>query len=100
MSSQARPPVVSYIVQHNITDNSSGLLEELTEWTNITIHGALPGHVYYIQVTPINILGPGAARTTRESTPVDNTHESIHLNHCGRSHISLGYCFVCATLLL
>ena len=50
---------MSYIVQHNITDNGSSLLEELTEWTNITIHGALPGHVYYIQVTPVNVLGSG-----------------------------------------
>ena len=79
MSSQARPPVVNYIVRHNTTDNGSSTLEELTEWTNITIHRALPGHVYCIHVTPVNVLGSGAARTTRELTPVNNHHESIHL---------------------
>ena len=72
MSSQARPPVVSYIVRHNITDNGSGTLEEEldAERTNIFIHGALPGHVYYIQVTPVNVLGPGIARATCELTLV------------------------------
>ena len=97
MLSQAHPLVVSYIIQHNITDDGSSTLEELTEWTNITIHGALPGHVYYIQVTPVNVLGPGAARTTRELTH----HEPLQSLLYGCSHIScVQHCYYKAHMSL
>ena len=59
----SRPPVTHYTVTHNVSDISNQLN---TSYTNITIQGALPCHVYYIQVTPVNVLGPGAARTTCE----------------------------------
>ena len=36
--------------------------------TYITIHGVLQtGHVYYIQVTPVNALGPGTVGKTSKS---------------------------------
>ena len=54
----SRPPVVYYLVLHNVTTNGIAK-NESTKMTNITIHGALPGHVYYIQVTPVNVLGSG-----------------------------------------
>ena len=57
------PPVTHYNVTHNVSDMNNQLY---THYTNITIHGALPGHVYYIQVTPVNVLSPGAVRTTCE----------------------------------
>ena len=57
----SRPPVTHYNITHNVSDISNQLY---ISYTNITIHGALPGHVYYIQVTPVNVLGAGAARTT------------------------------------
>ena len=59
----SRPPVTHYNVTHNVSDINNQLY---ISYTNITIHGALPGHVYYIQVTPVNVLGPGAARATCE----------------------------------
>ena len=59
----SRPPVTHYNVTYNVSDISNQLN---TSYANITIHGALPDHVYYIQVTSVNVLGPGAARTTCE----------------------------------
>ena len=54
-----------YTVQHNVTtDADSGNSLETTKMTNITIDGAQPGHVYCIEVTAVNILGPGPPRTT------------------------------------
>ena len=44
----SRPPVTHYNVTHNVSVINNQLN---TSYTNITIHGALPGHVYYIQVT-------------------------------------------------
>ena len=58
----SRPPVTHYNVTHNVSEMN----QLYTHYTNITIHGALPGHVYYIQVTPVNVLGPGTVRTTCE----------------------------------
>ena len=63
--SYSRPPVMYYTVQHNVTtDADGGITLVNTELTNITIDGAQPGHVYYIEVTAVNILGPGPPRTT------------------------------------
>ena len=59
----SRPPVTHYDVSHNVSVISNQLN---TSYTNITIHRALPCHVYHIQVTPVNVLGPGAARATCE----------------------------------
>ena len=59
-----------YTVRHNVsTDNDDGSTTQLTlsnEVTNITIDGAQPGHVYYIEVTAVNILGPGPPTSTCE----------------------------------
>ena len=54
-----------YTVRHNVsTDTDGGISQVNTEMTNITIDGAQPGHVYYIEVTAVNILGPGPPRST------------------------------------
>ena len=56
-----------YTVQHNVsTDTDDGISQVNTTMTNITIDGAQPGHVYYIEVTAVNILGPGPPRSTCE----------------------------------
>ena len=47
-----------YTVRHNLTTDDS-FVEATTRLTNITIDG-----VYYIEVTAVNILGPGPPRTT------------------------------------
>ena len=54
-----------YTVQHNVSADGS-FIEVTTRLTNITIDGAQPGHVYYIEVTAVNILGPGPPKTTCE----------------------------------
>ena len=57
-----------YTVQHNVTtDVDGGISLVKTTMTNITIDGAQPGHVYYIEVTAVNILGPGPPRTTSKA---------------------------------
>ena len=57
-----------YTVQHNVTtDADSGISQVTTTMTNITIDGAQPGHVYYIEVTAVNILGPGPPRSTSKA---------------------------------
>ena len=48
-----------YIVRHNVTTDNSFT----TEMTSIIVHGVQPGHVYYIEVTAVNILGPGPPRS-------------------------------------
>ena len=54
-----------YTVEHNVsTDTDDGVSQVNTTMTNITIDGAKPGHVYYIEVTAVNILGPGPPRST------------------------------------
>ena len=63
--SSSRPPVMHYTVQHNVTtDTDDGISQVNTTMTNITIDGAQPGHVYYIEVTAVNILGPGPPTST------------------------------------
>ena len=63
--SSSRPPVMYYTVQHNVsTDTDDGISQVNTTMTNITIDGAQPGHVYYIEVTAVNILGPGPPTST------------------------------------
>ena len=64
-SSSSRPPVMHYAVRHNVTANDS-FVQVAAILTNITIDGAQPGHVYYIEVTAVNILGPGPPTTTCE----------------------------------
>ena len=59
----SHPPVERYVIRHNTTANGS-VSEVISHWTNITLHGAPPGHVYFIQVTPVNVLGPGPPTTT------------------------------------
>ena len=54
-----------YTVQHNVTTDGS-LIQATVILTNITIDGAQPGHVYYIEVTAVNILGPGPPRIACE----------------------------------
>ena len=61
----SRPPVEYYIIRHNTTGDGS-VSEVISHWTNITIHGAQPGHVYFIQVTPVNVLGTGPPVTISE----------------------------------
>ena len=51
------PPVLYYNITHNATDNKQLLMQ----FTNITLNGLGTDLVYYIQVTAINTLGPGAA---------------------------------------
>ena len=65
LPSSSRPPVMYYTVQHNVsTDTDDGISQVNTTMTNITIDGAQPGHVYYIEVTAVNILGPGPPTST------------------------------------
>ena len=63
--SSSRPPVMYYTVRHNVTANDS-FVQAAAILTNITIDGAQPGHVYYIEVTAVNILGPGSPEATCE----------------------------------
>ena len=56
-----------YTVQHNVTTDADGGISLVNiELTNIAIDGAQPGHVYYIEVTAVNILGPGPPEATCE----------------------------------
>ena len=71
-----------YTVQHNVTTDS-GFVQTTTELTNIIIDGAQPGHVYYIEVTAVNILGPGPPRTTCEVNCIQhlNVYNSDKINN-------------------
>ena len=71
-SSSSRPPVMYYTVRHNVTTDGS-FVEVTTILTNIRIDGAQPGHMYYIEVTAVNILGPGPTRSTCKSVQLYKT---------------------------
>ena len=65
--SSSRPPVMYYTVRHNVTTDA-GNSQMNTNMKNITIDGgSQPGHVYYIEVTAVNILGPGPPRITSKA---------------------------------
>ena len=65
-----------YTVQHNVsTDTDDGISQVNTTMTNITIDGAQPGHVYYIEVTAVNILGPGPPRSTCKTIEFHNHYK-------------------------
>lgn len=55
----SRPPVLHYIVTHNVTDIPNNISQLITHDTNITIHGVHLDCFYFIQVTPVNALGCG-----------------------------------------
>ena len=89
----SRPPIVYYTVRHNVaTDADGGISQMTTNMTNITIDGAQPGHVYYIEVTAVNILGPGQPKATCESIIIalliDN---SFYSKKCLILHCSCPY---------
>ena len=57
--SSSRPPVLYYVVTHNVTDTESSFPQRITHDTNITIHRVHLDNLYLIQVTPFNALGRG-----------------------------------------
>ena len=72
-----------YTVQHNISADGSFIEVTNNSLTNITIDGAQPGHVYYIEVTAVNILGPGPPRTICEVNCIHrlNVYNSDKINN-------------------
>ena len=70
-----------YTVQHNVTTDVDSVISQVT--TELTIDGAQPGHVYYIEVTAVNILGPGPPRTTCEVDCIKSSeYKTTLIYHC------------------
>jgi hypothetical protein len=66
----SRPPVLIYIVVHNINDNGDFVSTEvLGSSPTITIGGATLGSAYSMWITPSNTLGNGTAAYTNIIVP-------------------------------
>ena len=64
MENSLRPPVVRYIVSHNLTASGAAMKTVTSTVTIIPLNGVPPGH-YYIDVAAENIVGIG--ESARES---------------------------------
>ena len=65
--SSSRPPVIHYIVTHNVTGSKTNSSQHITNNANIIINGTQPGYVYCIQVEAVNTLGSSNATSTSKS---------------------------------
>ena len=75
MENTIRPPIVSYIVTHNLTVSGATVTTTVTSPAAIIPLNGVPSGHYYVAVVTVNIVGQG--ESNQESITCMYTHVYI-----------------------